>query len=67
MTKPKKRIVPTKKQLQAIYDLAADMTGCTSYMVHDEETGEILGRDSKLIKALEMFADYHGLKKMDLR
>lgn len=58
--------MPSKQDLQTVWEMAAEMTGETSYGIHDTETGEYLGKDKALLKTLNRVKKFFGLKGKDL-
>ncbi len=58
----RKRRTP-KKQLQLIYDMACEMSNCTTYMVPIDDEGNHGETDPKVVAALETVRKFFGLEK----
>ncbi len=53
-----------RKELQLLYDLADQMSYASHLMEHDDE-GNRLGRDPKIVKALEKVREAFQLEKRE--
>ena len=53
-----------KKELQLLYDLADRMSYSGDLMLHDEQ-GNTLGRDPKIVKALDKIQETFQLKRRE--
>jgi hypothetical protein len=58
--------MPSKKDLQTVWDMAAEMSGENSYAIFDEETGENLGKSRAILKALNRVKKFFGLRGKDV-
>jgi hypothetical protein len=58
--------MPSKKDLQTVWEMAAEMSGENSYGIHDTETGEYLGKSKALLKTLNRFKKFFKLRGKDL-
>lgn len=56
-----RKAIPTKKQMQIVFDLAVECSSASHHFEHDDD-GEVIGKDPEIVEAINTVGRYYKLR-----